>query len=193
MAIDEPVSDVTVPVPVAAPVAAAPAVTAGSPPSVVGAVRGHLSLTRLQGICGTVAALLSIGGAFGYIIPMQTKSDQGEVLAIVQEARSGKPVADATIELLTLQEALVTMVPPAAGAGTAKAPTKEGTYRLRVKHPKYTTESRQIYVLAGQTAQVHMRLSPRPAPPPPAPVAATAPAAETPPNSPYENIKKLFR
>ncbi len=191
MAIDEPVSDVTAPVPLAAPAAAAPAATAGSP--LVGAVRGHLSLTRLQGICGTVAALLSIGGAFGYIIPMQTKTDQGEVLAIVQEARSGKPVADATIELLTLQETLVTMVPPAAGAGTAKAPTKEGTYRLRVKHPKYTTESRQIYVLAGQTAQVHVRLSPRPAPPPPAPVAATGPAAETPPNSPYENIKKLFR
>ena len=185
MAIEEPVSDATVPASAATP-AASPS------PSVSGAVRGHLSLTRLQGICGTVAALLSIGGAFGYMVPFQPKTDRGEVLAIVQEARSGKPVADATIELLTLQDALVTMVPPAAGAGTAKAPMKEGTYRLRVKHPKYATESRQIYVLAGQTAQIHMKLSPRPAPlPPPAPVAATT-APET-PNSPYENIKKLFR
>jgi len=192
MAMDESAPDVAVPVPAAAPAPAVPATTAGSPPSVVGAVRGHLSLTRLQGICGTLAALLSIGGAFGYMIPFQTKTDRGEVLAIVQEAHSGKPVADATVELLTLHDALVTMVPPATGAGSAKAPTKEGTYRLRVKHPKYTTESRQIYVLAGQTAQIHVRLSPRPAPPPPAPVAAAPAAAET-PNSPYENIKKLFR
>jgi hypothetical protein len=34
--------------------------------------------------------------------------------------------------------------------------------------------------------------TPRPAPPPPAPV-ASAPAAEPVPNSPYDNIKKLFR
>lgn len=161
------------------------------PPSVITAVRGHLSLTRVQGICGTLAALLSIGGAFGYFVPFPTKTDRGEVLAIVQEARSGKPVPDATVELLTLQDALVTMMPPAAGAGTAKAPMKEGTYRLRVKHPKYTTESRQIFVLAGQTAQINVRLAPRPAPPPaPVPAAATV---EVEHNSPYENIKKLFR
>ena len=185
MAIEEPVSDATVPASAATPAASAS-------PSVAGGVRSHLSLTRLQGICGTVAALLSIGGAFGYMAPFQLKTDRGEVLAIVQEARTGKPVADATVELLTLQDALVTTIPPAAGAGSAKAPTKEGTYRLRVKHPKYSTESRQIYVLAGQTAQIQVRLSPRPAPPPPAPV-ASAPAAEPVQNSPYENIKKLFR
>jgi len=185
MAIEEPVSDATVPASAATP-------AAGPAPSVSGAVRGHLSLTRLQGVCGTIAALLSIGGAFGYMAPFQFKADRGEVLAIVQEARTGKPVADATVELLTLQDALVTTIPPAAGAGSAKAPTKEGTYRLRVKHPKYSTESRQIYVLAGQTAQIQVRLSPRPAPPPPAPV-ASAPAAEPVQNSPYENIKKLFR
>src|SRR5437868_5867724 len=122
MALEESASDVSVPAP---------------PSSVMTTVRGHMSLTRLQGVCGTLAALISIGGAFGYLIPFQTKTDRGEVLAIVQEARSGKPVADATVELLTLHDALVTMVPPAAGAGSAKAPTKEGTYRLRVTHPKY--------------------------------------------------------
>jgi Carboxypeptidase regulatory-like domain len=150
-------------------------------------LRRSISFTRLQGICGTIAALMSIGGALGYIIPQEPP--RGEVLAIVQEARSGKPITDATVEVLTLKDALVTMVPPAAGAGTAKAPMKEGTYRLRVSHPQYTTESRQIYVLAGQTAQIKMRLSARPAPPPP-----PSPAlAEKAPNSPYENIKKLFQ
>jgi hypothetical protein len=158
--------------------------------SLMTTVRGHLSLTRLQGVCGTLAAILSIGGAFGYFVPFPSKTDRGEVLAIVQEARSGRPVADATVELLTLHDALVTTVPPAAGAGSAKAPMKEGTYRLRVMHPKYTTESRQIYVVAGQTAQIHVRLSPRPAPAPPPPPAQVV---EKPASSPYENIKKLFR
>jgi len=152
-------------------------------------LRESVSMGRVQGVCATLAALVSIGGAFGYFVPFQaTKTDRGEVLAIVQEARSGKPVADATVELLTLHDALVTMVPPAAGAGTAKAPMKEGTYRLRVMHPKYSTESRQIYVLADQTAQIHVRLSPRPAPAPPPPPAV----AEKPASSPYDNIKKLF-
>jgi PEGA domain-containing protein len=178
MALEDSASDSVVPA------------TSVPPSSVVTTVRGHLSLTRLQGVAGTLAAIISIGGAFGYLVPFQTKSDRGEVLAIVQEARTGKPVADATVELLTLHDLLVTTVPPAAGAGTAKTPMKEGTYRLRVVHPKYTTESRQIYVLAGQTAQIQLRLSPRPAPPPP-PVVMEKP--EPPANSPYENIKKLFR
>ena len=170
-----------------------PAVPASSipPSSVMTTVRGHLSLTRLQGVAGTLAAIISIGGAFGYLVPFQIKTDRGEVLAIVQEARTGKPVADATVELLTIHDLLVTTVPPSTGAGSAKAPIKEGTYRLRVMHPKYTTESRQIYVLAGQTAQVNVRLSPRPAPPPAPPAVAEKP--EPPANSPYENIKKLFR
>jgi hypothetical protein len=157
------------------------------------AMRDTVSLTRLQGVCATLAALVSIGGAFGYMVPLQIKNNRGEVLAIVQD-RGGKPVTGATVELLTLQDALVTTVPPATGAGSAKTPTKEGTYRLRVMHPKYTTESRQIYVMAGQTAQIHVRLSPRPAPPPPAVAEKAAAVAEKPvENSPYENIKKLFR
>jgi hypothetical protein len=170
---------------------ASDSVVAPAPPAEVRSLsqtlRGHVSLTRLQGICGMAAALLSIGGAFGYFVP--PKSDRGEVLAIVQEARTGRPVSDATVEVLTLQDALVTTLPPAAGVGAARAaPMKEGTYRLRVLHPRYVTESRQIYVLAGQTAEIRMRLAPRPAPPPP----PQAVAAEK-PSGPFAGIKKLFR
>ena len=149
------------------------------------ALRGWLSLTRVQATLGILAALLSIGGALGYLVP--SRSDRGEVLAIVQEARSGRPVPDATVELLTLQNALVTSLPAATGAGAARAPMKQGTYRLRVIHPRYATESRQIYVLAGQTAEIHVRLAARPAPAPPA-VTADRPAG-----GPLEGIKKLFR
>ena len=167
---------------------------APSPPaetrSLTQTLRETVSITRVQGLCATLAALVSIGGAFGYLAPMTIKSDRGEVLALVQD-RSGKPITGATVELLTLQDALVTTVPPAAGAGSAKTSMKEGTYRLRVVHPKYTTESRQIYVMGGQTAQINVRLSPRPAPPP---AVVAEKAVEKPvENSPYENIKKLFR
>jgi len=149
-------------------------------------VRGHISLTRLQGLCGTLAALISIGGAFGYIIPTPAKPDRGEVLAIVHE-RSGRAVSDATVEVLTLHDLLVTTLPPAAGVGAARAAAiKEGTYRLRVLHPHYLTESRQIYVLAGQTAEIRMKLTPKPVPPPPRVV-------EKPSSGPFEGLKKLFQ
>jgi len=149
-------------------------------------VRGHISLTRLQGLCGTLAALISIGGAFGYIIPTPAKPDRGEVLAIVHE-RSGRAVSDATVEVLTLHDLLVTTLPPAAGVGAARAAAiKEGTYRLRVLHPHYLTESRQIYVLAGQTAEIRMKLTPKPLPSPPRVV-------EKPSSGPFEGLKKLFQ
>ena len=62
-------------------------------------VRGHLSLSRVQAIFGLIAALLSIGGAlYGYLRPGRA-AHTGDVVAIVHEARSGKPVTDATVEI----------------------------------------------------------------------------------------------
>src|ERR1700758_3135149 len=91
-------------------------------------LRGHLSLSRVQATLGIIAALLSIGGFLyahfrpGKVMP----ADQGEIVAIVQEAKSGKPVADATVELLTPKDALVTTVPSTGGEGRRQV--KEGTY-----------------------------------------------------------------
>jgi hypothetical protein len=148
-------------------------------------VRGHLSLTRVQAVFGIVAALLSISGAlYGYLRPGRAP-DTGELVAIVQEAKSGKPVTDATVELLTPKDALVTAVP--AAGGEARRRMKEGTYRLRVTHPRYATEVRQIHVLAGQTAEIHVRLAPR---------AAAVPAltpAERAVSEGVESLRKIFR
>jgi hypothetical protein len=122
-------------------------------------VRGHLSLSRVQTIFGLIAALLSIGGAlYGYLRPGRAPHT-GDVLAIVQEARSGKPVTDATVEILTSKDALVTALP--APSGEARSRMKEGAYRLRVTHPRFAPEVRQIQVIAGQTTQVQVRLGPR--------------------------------
>jgi hypothetical protein len=122
-------------------------------------VRGHLSLSRVQAIFGLIAALLSIGGAlYGYLRPGRAPHT-GDVVAIVQEARSGKPVTDATVEILTSKDALVTTL--LATSGEARSQMKEGTYRLRVTHSRFAPEVRQIQVIAGQTTQVQVRLSPR--------------------------------
>ena len=147
-------------------------------------VRGHLSLTRVQAVFGIVAALLSIGGAlYGYLRPGRAP-DTGELVAIVQEAKSGKPVTEATVELLTPKDALVTTL--AVSGNEARRQMKEGTYRLRVTHPRYATEVRQIQVLAGQTAEIHVRLAPRAAGSPLTP-------AERAVTDGVESLKKIFR
>jgi hypothetical protein len=148
-------------------------------------VRGHLSLTRVQAVFGIIAALLSIGGAlYGYLRPGRAP-DTGEVVAIIQEAKSGKPVPDATVELLTPKDALVTTL--ATTGAEARRPMKEGTYRLRVTHPRYVTEVRQIQVLPGQTAEIRVRLAPRPV--------TTSPLtpAERAVSDSVESLKKIFR
>ena len=123
-------------------------------------LKGHLSLTRVQATLGIIAALLSIGGAlYGYLKPGKpVAADKGEIVAIVED-RSGKPVGDATVEVLTPKDALVTSL--ASAGGEAKRQLKEGTYRLRVTHPRYATEVRQIQIVAGQTAEIRVRLAPR--------------------------------
>ena len=149
-------------------------------------LRGHLSLSRVQATLGIIAALLSIGGfLYGYLRPAKAVApDQGEIVALVQEAKSGQPVSDATVELLTPKDALVTTVPITGGQGRRQI--KEGTYRLRVTHPRYATEVRQIQVVAGQTAEIRLRLAPRATGTPLTP-------AERAVNEGVEGLKKIFR
>jgi len=164
----------------------APSPAPAEPPGLFIRLRGHLSLSRVQATLGIIAALLSIGGfLYAHFRPGKAvPADQGEIVAIVQEAKSGQPVADATVELLTPKDALVTTVPSTGGEGRRQV--KEGTYRLRVSHPRYATEVRQIQVVAGQTAEIRFRLAPR---------VATAPQspAERAVNQGVEGLKKIFR
>src|SRR5262245_37214033 len=151
--------------------------------------REHLSLTRVQAIFGILAALISIGGAlYGYLRPSKPPvPHSGEIVATIRDAKSGKPIPDAAIELMTQKDVLVTML--AAPGGEARRQTKEGTYRLRVTHPRYGTETRQIQVQPGQTAEVLFRLNPK--------VAATPPPSANPAervvNEGVDSIKKIFR
>jgi hypothetical protein len=148
-------------------------------------LRGHLSLSRAQAIFGLIAALLSIGGSvYGYL-RVTRPPNTGELLAVVRD-RADKPLPEATIEVLTPKDALVTSLSATDPAG-ARYTLKEGTYRLRVSHPKLATETRTVQVIAGQTSEIRFRLAPRAAASPGA-APGTQPVGEA-----VEALKKILR
>lgn len=118
----------------------------------------HVSLSRFQTIVGLLAGLVSVFGAV-LSVPQFFKPapGMGEVVALVQEAKSEKAVAGATIEILTAQNALVTTLTPNS-LGQVRHTLKEGPYRVRVSHPRFSAEVRPIQVFSGQTVEVRVRL-----------------------------------
>ena len=118
----------------------------------------NVSLSRFQAIVGLTAGLVSIAGAvFSPPQFLKPASGTGELVAIVQDSKSEKAISDATIEILTPQNALVTTLTPNT-LGRARHALPKGSYRLRVSHPRFSAEVRQIQVLSGQTAEVRVRL-----------------------------------
>lgn len=118
----------------------------------------NVSLSRFQAMVGLLAGVVSVSGAV-LSVPQFFKPalGMGEVVAIVREAKSEKAVAGATIEILTPQNALVTTLTPNS-LGQARHTLKEGPYRVRVSHPRFSAEVRQIQVFSGQTAEIRVRL-----------------------------------
>jgi hypothetical protein len=115
-------------------------------------------LSTLQATIGFFAGLISVGSVvLSFLGILHASPGHGDVVAIVQEARSQKPVADAVIEILTPQDALITTLASPAD-GRARKSLKEGQYRLRVSHPRFAAETRQIQVQAGQTAEIRIAL-----------------------------------
>lgn len=151
------------------------------------AVKPHASLSKVQQLAGLLAALISIGGfAFSYVYATQTAlPTKGDVVAVVQEQHSEKPLAGATIEVLTMENAIVTTLTPKE-LGRVTQTLKEGHYRFRVLHPRFWPEMRQVYVMAGQTSEVRFRLAPRP-------VAAIGGASNSTMDSIDDSLKKIFR
>ncbi|MGH7279644.1 MAG: carboxypeptidase-like regulatory domain-containing protein [Candidatus Rokuibacteriota bacterium] len=120
----------------------------------------HLPLSRVQAIIGITAGVLSITGMlFPALRTMYPTVGRGEVIAVVRDAQSGAPVPDATVEILTPDNAIVTTLLPGAG-GRVRHTVKEGAYRVQVKHPGFAVERRQILVMAGQAAEIRFRLAP---------------------------------
>ena len=114
-------------------------------------------MSRLQAVVGLLAGLTSIGGAMYSGVTYLAAPGQGAVAVLVQEARTERPIRDATVEILTPEDGLLTTLAPAAD-GLARYPLREGGYRVRVTHPKLGAETRDVEVRSGQTAEVRFHL-----------------------------------
>ena len=117
------------------------------------------SLSRFQAVVGTLAGIASIAGAAFSLVEFVRPANTGNLVTVVQATGSRGNVTDATIEVLTTQDAIVaTLTPDSTGRVTQEL--TEGTYVVRVSHPRYASEVRRVHVLPRQT--VEMRASLRP-------------------------------
>ncbi len=148
-------------------------------PSRVEAILNH-PLTRVQALVGVCAGLITIAGSVVSLAGFHGRPPAlGEMVAVVQDSREHSPLAEATVEILTPQDALVTTL-TASDDGRVARRLKEGKYRVRVSHPRFTAQVRQIEVSSGERSELHVSLAPRPAPP----VAVAPPAPPIPPAAP---------
>jgi hypothetical protein len=109
-------------------------------------------LPKIQMIVGLMAGIVSILGAlYSMRSPSVSAPLLGELVAVVRENRSNKPVTDAMVEVLAPNDAVVTRL-TSRPEGRARIPLREGDYRLVVSHPLLGRESRQIHVQPGRTA-----------------------------------------
>src|SRR5712692_6943209 len=118
-------------------------------PSRVDAILHH-PLTRIQAMVGICAGVITITGSVVSLAGIHGRPPAfGEMRAVVQDARELTPLADATVEILTPQDALVTTL-TAPGDGRVSRRLKEGKYRVRVSHSKFAALVRQIEVSSGE-------------------------------------------
>jgi carboxypeptidase family protein len=116
-----------------------------------------LSLSRVQAVIGTLAGIASITGAAFSLLQLARPANTGDLVAIVQAAASRRSVTDATIEVLTTQNAIVaTLTPDSTGRVTREL--TEGVYVVRVSHPRYAAEVRRVQVLPRQTVEIRASL-----------------------------------
>ena len=115
-----------------------------------------MSFSKLQTFVGLAAGILSIAGALtAFLKPAPPR--KGELVAIVQDAKTGKTVQDAIIEILTPGNTIITTLKP-NWSGTARCPLDEGRYRVRVSHPRYSPEVRDVQLMSSQSTEIHVQL-----------------------------------
>ena len=117
----------------------------------------RLSLSRFQAVVGTLAGIVSIVGAMFSMVQFVRPANTGDLVTIVQATGSRGNVADATIEVLTTQNAIVaTLTPDSTGRVTQEL--TEGIYVVRVSHPRYAPEVRRVQVLPQKTVEIRASL-----------------------------------
>jgi hypothetical protein len=116
-----------------------------------------LSLSHVQAVVGLLGGVATIAGAAFSLVQFARPANTGDLVAIVQAAGSHRSVTDATIEVLTTQNAIVaTLTPDSTGRVTQQL--TEGVYVVRVSHPRYAAEVRRVQVLPRQTVEIRASL-----------------------------------
>jgi len=117
----------------------------------------RVSLSGVQAIVGLLAGIVSITGAAFSLVQFARPANTGDLVTIVQAAGSRRSVTDATVEVLTAQNAVVaTLTPDSTGRVTQTL--TEGVYVVRVTHPRYAADVRRVQVLPGQAVEVRASL-----------------------------------
>ena len=115
----------------------------------------NISLSRVQTIVGLTAGILSIG--LSLVAVFKPASDKAELVAIVQDSKTDKAISDAMIEVLTQDNSLITTLRP-DWRGKVSYKLVEGHYRLRVSHPKYRADIRDVQLISKESTEVRVQL-----------------------------------
>ena len=119
------------------------------------------TMSGTQSVIGLLAGIFSVvSGVYAGVQYFTRVPGTGEVVAVVHDARTDRPVVGPSVEILGMDEALLTTLAP-GDSGQARTRLREGTYRLRVTHPRYAPDTRRIRVGAGETAEIRIQLTPR--------------------------------
>ena len=112
-----------------------------------------VSLSRVQSMVAILAGVVSVGGAAASVVPFARPANTGELVAVVRAAGTQRSLADATVEVLTTDNAVVASLVPDA-AGRVSRELREGVYVVRVSHPRYAADVRRIQVQPRQTVAI---------------------------------------
>lgn len=136
-----------------------PATLACAPPpeSNAQSILRSLSLNRVQSVVAILAGVASVFGAAISVAGVGRPANTGMLVEVVHMTGSTQPATDATVEVLTPQNAIVATLTPDA-SGRVSRELKEGMYLVRVSHPRYTAAVQRIDVQPGQTVELRTTL-----------------------------------
>jgi hypothetical protein len=122
------------------------------------------SFTTVQSMVALVAGLSSIvGAAYSAVGTFHGGPAPGEIVAIVRDASTARPVTGAVVEVLATDSSLVTTAVQ-GDDGLARRSVPPGAYRVRIVHPDFVDAVRDVQVASATTAEMRVALEHRPRP-----------------------------
>jgi len=111
----------------------------------------------LQAAVSLLAGVVSISGAV-YSAMRFVTPEAGDIRAVVQSEKGGRPLPGSTIEVLTPADVLVSTL-TVGGDGSVTGHLREGAYRLHASAMHFEPQVREVRIEPGTTAEVRFRLA----------------------------------